>query len=76
MSSTTWRFVFGVSWCLALGTMSGCAEVHPWQKGNLAKPIMAFDPDPIETRERQHIYFSKEASSGGYGIGGGGCGCN
>ena len=54
----------------------GCTEVHPWQKGNLAKSYMAFDPDPIETRERQHIYFSKEASSGGYGIGGGGCGCN
>lgn len=55
---------------------SGCSTVHPWQKGHLAKSYMAFDPDPIETRERQHIYFSKEASVGGYGIGGGGCGCN
>ena len=56
--------------------LSGCSTVHPWQKGHLAKSYMAFDPDPIETRERQHIYFSKEASVGGYGIGGGGCGCN
>jgi hypothetical protein len=23
-----------------------------------------------------HIYFSKEASTGGNGVGGGGCGCN
>ena len=24
----------------------------------------------------EHIYFSKEASTGGAGFGGGGCGCN
>lgn len=53
-----------------------CSPVHPWEKGNLAKPSMSFEPDPLEAREKQHIYFSKEASSGGYGIGGGGCGCN
>lgn len=56
--------------------LSACSDVKPWQKGHLAKSYMAFDADPIETRERQHMYFSKEASSGGYGIGGGGCGCN
>jgi len=57
-------------------TFFGCSAVQPWQKGKLAKSYMAFDPDPLETRERQHVYFSKEGSSGGYGIGGGGCGCN
>ena len=61
---------------LALGTLTGCVEVQPWQKENLAKSYMGFDPDQLEAREHQHIYFSKEASSGGYGIGGGGCGCN
>lgn len=55
---------------------SGCAPVQPWQKGNLAKKEMAFEGDPLEARYLQHIYFSKENASGGYGVGGGGCGCN
>ena len=48
----------------------------PWEKGQLAKPQMQFDADPMNTRLTDHIYTSKEAASGGYGVGGGGCGCN
>ena len=55
---------------------SGCVPVKPWQKEHLALPTMAFDPDPLEARSRQHAFTSKEASFGGYGVGGGGCGCN
>ena len=54
----------------------GCGTVQPWQKGNLAKPDMAFDSDPLQTRFEEHTYFSKEAASGGMTVGGGGCGCN
>ena len=57
-------------------TISGCAEVKPWQKEYLANPNMAFDPDPLEAKSRQHTFASREASFGGYGVGGGGCGCN
>ena len=32
--------------------------------------------DLLDQRFTQHIYGSKEAVSGGYGVGGGGCGCN
>jgi len=60
---------------LALG-LSGCANVKPWERGYLAKPEMAFDADAAEARNLQHIYSSKEAARGGYGVGGGGCGCN
>ncbi|MCX8004718.1 MAG: DUF4266 domain-containing protein [Burkholderiaceae bacterium] len=60
----------------AVMAAAACADVKPWQKGELAKPQMAFDPDPLESRYQQHIYFSKENASGGYGVGGGGCGCN
>ncbi len=56
--------------------LSGCASVQPWERGNIAKPIMSFEPDALDGRFTKHIYFSKEASSGGYGVGGGGCGCN
>ena len=59
--------------------LAGCATLDPpkpWEKGQLARPDMQFDPDPLEARMNQHVYTSKEGSSGGYGIGGGGCGCN
>ena len=50
--------------------------VHPWRRGVLAERAMQLVPDPLETELDDHIYFSKEASSGGRGFGGGGCGCN
>jgi hypothetical protein len=58
------------------GVLTGCETVQPWQKGNLAKPEMVFDPDPLQIRFMEHTYFSKEGASGGLGAGGGGCGCN
>jgi len=64
---------------LAAALLTGCATLDPpkpWEKGQLAKPEMQFDPDPLEARMNQHVYTSKEGASGGYGIGGGGCGCN
>ena len=59
--------------------LAGCASMtppQPWEKGDLARPAMQFDYDKLETRAQQHIYTSKEAATGGYGVGGGGCGCN
>ena len=55
---------------------AGCAEVKPWQRNILAQPEMQLDPDPMDTYVDEHVYFSKEAATGGRGIGGGGCGCN
>ena len=59
----------------ALG-LTGCAAVKPWERDALARPEMAWDPDPLEAMRRSHVYFSKEASLGGGSAGGGGCGCN
>lgn len=63
---------------LLLATLlgGGCANVQPWERGYLAKREMAFDPNPATAIQMQHLYSSKEAASGGYGVGGGGCGCN
>jgi hypothetical protein len=36
---------------------------------------MQFDPNVPQAKLREHLYFSKEGSSGGYGVSGGG-GCN
>ena len=57
---------------------AGCASigVEPWDRDILAKPEMQLTVDDAEAATDDHIYFSKEASSGGRGFGGGGCGCN
>jgi len=63
----------------ALVVVAGCATFDPpkpWEKGELARPEMQFDPDPLEAKVTQHVYTSKEGASGGFGVGGGGCGCN
>ena len=67
--------------CLLLGsllTVSGCSSlgVKAWERDLLARDDMLLDADPIDLALDEHIYFSKEASSGGQGFGGGGCGCN
>ena len=68
------KFVLGL---VILLLCSGCAStVKPWEKGYLAKPEMALDPDPAESRFDRHVRQSKEGAFGGYGVGGGGCGCN
>ena len=67
-----------ISLCAAclLGGCSGLGQVAAWEKGNLSQPSMTFDDDALDLRFVQHVYTSKENSSGGNGIGGGGCGCN
>jgi hypothetical protein len=57
---------------------AGCSApgVKPWQRDLMAKPEMQLDPYPVDSTIDDHLYFSKEASSGGRGFGGGGCGCN
>ena len=60
-------------------TSAGCAlvqPVQPWEKGVLAKPEMGFENDRLDANFAEHTYASKEAASGGSGVGGGGCGCN
>jgi hypothetical protein len=73
---------------LLAGTVTGTAAlsapsrgkcrlgVRPWQRGILARDDMRLDANPLDLATDDHIYFSKEASSGGRGFGGGGCGCN
>jgi Domain of unknown function (DUF4266) len=63
--------------CVVLGA-SGCSSlgVKPWERNVLARDDMLMDADPIDLALDEHIYFSKEASSGGQGFAGGGCGCN
>jgi hypothetical protein len=63
---------------LTLLLLTGCSTtgVAPWERGVLARQEMQLDAYPLDASLDDHIYFSKEASSGGRGFGGGGCGCN
>jgi hypothetical protein len=66
--------------CTILGAalLSGCSSigVKPWQRDVLAHEEMQLDSDPLDAAIDDHLYFSKEASSGGRSFAGGGCGCN
>lgn len=63
---------------LCMAGLVGCSSVgvKPWEKGNLAKPEMSLTADKLDFAIDDHIYFSKEGSSGGRSFAGGGCGCN
>lgn len=67
------------TWCgiiAALALATGCTTVQPWERGNLADYTMRADRDALHATMTEHIHFSREASTGGRGVGGGGCGCN
>jgi len=69
----------GVLAMIAISMLSGCGgftAVKPWDRDILAQGKMQLVSDVLENAVDEHIYFSKEASSGGQGVGGGGCGCN
>lgn len=58
---------------------SSCAiePVKAWEKGTLAEETMRFGgPNPMIKKFDEHIFTSKEATKGGGGVSGGGCGCN
>jgi hypothetical protein len=60
--------------------VSACAPIEPWvkpfERENLADPIMAFDRNPVSTAYLDHVFESREGARGATGGAGGGCGCN
>jgi len=74
-ATIAFRVVAILSLCFFI---SACADmgVEPWDRDLLAKPAMAINSSPLDQAVDDHIYFSKEASSGGKSFAGGGCGCN
>ncbi|HAM73997.1 MAG TPA: hypothetical protein DCM86_20420 [Verrucomicrobiales bacterium] len=66
--------MFGLAAWAVVAT--GCANVKPWERNTLADYTMRGDRDPLAVANSEHMWFSREGSSGGRGVGGGGCGCN
>ena len=59
--------------------LGGCAIepwVKPYERANLADPIMNFNRDPISASYIHHVYDSREGARGAGIATGGGCGCN
>ena len=61
---------------LQLAACSSVDTVAPYDRGYLAEDGMQWDANPRNAKLKSHVYTSKEASSGGAGSAGGGCGCN
>jgi len=72
----TWRIFFLGLTALAALVGAGCSTVKPWERGILADKTMNRDRDPLGLALAEHMFFSREGTTGGQGVGGGGCGCN
>jgi hypothetical protein len=74
--SACFRRPLAAALLLLAGSSLGCTAVAPWERGRLAKPQMALDPDPQQRALRDHVHASREAAAGGQTGAGGGCGCD
>jgi hypothetical protein len=79
----SFRFKLALLAALAASALleSGCSttaatRVRPWERASLADETMNPDRDPLGMAMSEHVFFSREAASGGRGVGGSGCGCN
>lgn len=50
--------------------------VKPYERANLADPIMSFSRDPVANAYINHVFEAREGARGAEGGAGGGCGCN
>ncbi len=59
-------------------SLSGCANlgVKAFDRDILATRAMQLNTHPHITAFNEHVYYSREGSSGGRTFAGGGCGCN
>ena len=69
-----------VSIAVSLLILSGCSSIEPWvkpyERQDLADPIMASNPHPVSSAFLNHVFEAREGARGAAGSGGGGCGCN
>lgn len=64
---------------LVMLTVSGCGLkpwVKPYERANLADPIMTFTRNPVSDSYMNHVYAARYGMRGAETGHGGGCGCN
>jgi hypothetical protein len=69
-----------ISLLLVAVSLSACGSLKPWvkpyERQNIADPIMNFSRDPVSDAFLSHVRDAREGASGADGGAGGGCGCN
>ena len=50
--------------------------VKPYERANMADPIMSFAKDPVSEAYKNHVHQAREGARGAESGAGGGCGCN
>lgn len=76
------RVIFGLGLIGLIALSGGCSsfELKPWvspyERNNLADPIMSFNRAPVASAYLHHVYQAREGARGAEGGSGGGCGCN
>ena len=50
--------------------------VKPYERANMADPIMSFARDPVSEAYKNHVHQAREGARGAESGAGGGCGCN
>ncbi|GGP44776.1 MULTISPECIES: DUF4266 domain-containing protein [Shewanella] len=79
MSNVLYKPLIKTALALAIASsLLGCSSlgVQPWEKDQFAREDMALNSEKLDLALDDHIYFSKEGTSGGRSLAGGGCGCN
>ena len=76
MSMKSYPYYFFITVFLLLSACSATPWVKPYERANLADPIMSFNRDPVSTSYMAHVYEAREGARGAGIAGGGGCGCN
>ena len=65
---------------LTLAMLLSACDIEPWvkpyERANLADPIMMFDRDPVSSTYLGHVHDAREGARGAGLAIGGGCGCN
>lgn len=74
------RFAISLVLLSALSACSYIKPIKPWvkpyERQNIADPIMSFSRDPVADSYLSHVRDAREGASGADGGAGGGCGCN
>lgn len=63
-----------------VSTLASIQDIEPWvkpyERSNLADPIMSANRNPIALAYVKHVFEAREGARGADGGAGGGCGCN
>ena len=63
-----------------VSSLPACGNIEPWvkpyERQQLADPIMVANPHPVSSAYMDHVFEAREGARGALGGGGGGCGCN